>query len=61
MSVKDSNKIIICSSALTGEVFFKLDYYDFINSVVGEQFLYYKISEYINNEEGVIIKIGYKS
>lgn len=61
MSVKDLNKVIIVSSALTGQVIIQLDYDDYINSNSCVDYLTYKLSELIENEQGAIIKIGYKS
>lgn len=61
MSVKSLNKVIICSSALTGEVFFQMPYDDFMSNQAAVDYLVYKCSEYIENEQGIITKIGYKN
>ena len=61
MSVRDLNKVIILSSALTGEVIFQIDFDDYFNCNGGYDLFNYKVSELIDNEEGASIKIGFKS
>lgn len=58
MSIKDYNKVINISSALTGEVLatvnanYLYDAQGYIDRIVFDQ---------IENEEGILIKVGYKS
>lgn len=61
MSIRALNKSIIVSSALTGQIILTLDFTDFTENSFASGYLMEKISSYINNEEGVLIKIGNKS
>lgn len=55
MSVKDNDKIIILSSALTGKIIIQIPYDD-IN--ISHEYLSLLVHRYIENGEGILIKIG---
>lgn len=61
MSVRDLNKCIIISDALTGEIIDNIDQevyeIDTICNMVRDVFFNYTI----NNEHGILVKVGYKN
>lgn len=61
MSIKDLNKVVILSSGLTGDVVLQIDFEDVVNSRCGEDYLDSKIYDLISNEQGCIIRVGYKN
>lgn len=60
MSVKDLNKVIIISSAMTGKVLLTIDYDDYSSLACAQDFIANKVYQLIDDEEGAIIKIGSK-
>lgn len=60
MSVKDLNKVIIISSALTGKVLLTVDYDDYSSLPSARDFIMDKVYQLIDEDEGAIIKIGCK-
>lgn len=60
MSVKNLNKVIIISSALTGKVLLNIDYDDYSTLGCAQDLIANKIYQLIDNDEGAIVKIGSK-
>ena len=55
MSIKDSNKVIIISNAMTGHILIQIPY-DNLN--IADEYIYGIVMNQIKNEEGILIKIG---
>lgn len=60
MSVKNLNKVIIISSALTGKVLMNIDYDDYAALGCAQHLIANKIYQLIDNDEGAVVKIGSK-
>lgn len=55
MSIKDNNKVIIISNAMTGQILIQIPY-DNLN--IADEFIYGIVMNQIKNDEGILIKIG---
>lgn len=60
MSVKDINKVIIISSAMTGKVLLTIDYDDYQSLDSASDLVADKVYQLIDSEDGAIVKIGSK-
>lgn len=60
MSVRDLNKVIIISDAMTGRVLLTLDFDDYSTLESAQDLIADKVYQLIDNEDGAIIKIGSK-
>lgn len=58
MSIKDINKIITITDALTGEIIFQILYTDYMLIKSAFEYTNEKIKELQENEHGALIKIG---
>lgn len=55
MSIRDNNKVIIISNAMTGQILIQIPY-DNLN--IAEEFIRGIVMNQIKNDEGILIKIG---
>lgn len=58
MSIRDLNKVIIMSSGLTGSIIMQIPFED-LN--ISHEYISLLVHKYIDNGEGILIKVGNKT